>query len=349
MLISYLFYFLSLFICVFLAYCGDKYKSRKLLYLLILFVTSITGFRGNEVGIDTPNYIEIWDNILYGKTVYVEIGFQWFICLLQKITTNPVMLFFTCSLIIYSCFILRLWDFRNSASFPFMIAVLFMLVLMPSMNVMRQYCAVAIIFYSTKYLFTQRYIKYIGGIIFASLFHLSALIAISFLGLELLEWKKLSMQKRIFYSFLVVLFLLLGSLIYSFVLSEYGHYFENKEENLGILTLAKACFIVFSAFLSGLWRKKTLDENNKYIIKVSFSMYLLGVSIESLGYFFPYMSRIGIPFSIFSVLYWGILFRQTKNVVLNFIYFIALLLFVALPFLLSMVTNGFGTMPYSCY
>ncbi len=45
------------------------------------------------------------------------------------------------------------------------------------------------------------------------------------------------------------------------------------------------------------------------------------------------MSRIGLPFSIFAVLYWGILFRNTKkNMTLNFVYFIALFLFVGLPF-----------------
>ena len=75
-------------------------------------------------------------------------------------------------------------------------------------------------------------------------------------------------------------------MIYFFVMTEYGHYFEDKEEKLGILTLAKIFFIITSAFLSGIWRKEILSEDDKFIIKISFWMYLLGVLIESLGYFF---------------------------------------------------------------
>ena len=349
MLFSYSFYLSSLFVCVFFAYWGSKYDLKPLLYLLILFLACITGFRGYEVGIDTTNYIKIWDNMLVGTPVYIELGFQWLICYLQKITANPTILFFICSLITYSCFVLRLWDFKNIASFPLMIAILFMLVLMPSMNVMRQYCAIAIIFYSTRFLFWKKYTKYIVGIVLASLLHYSALIAISFWGFELLEWKNLPLLKRRVYLILIVVLLFFVQMIYFFVMTEYGHYFEDKEEKLGILTLAKIFFIITSAFLSGIWRKKILSGNDKFIIKISFWMYLLGVLIESLGYFFPYMRRIGLPFSIFAVLYWGILFRNTKNMTLNFVYFIALFLFVGLPFLLSMVDNGFGTMPYSFF
>ena len=349
MLFSYSFYLSSLFVCVFFAYWGSKYDLKPLLYLLILFLACITGFRGYEVGIDTTNYIKIWDNMLVGTPVYIELGFQWLICYLQKITANPTILFFICSLITYSCFVLRLWDFKNIASFPLMIAILFMLVLMPSMNVMRQYCAIAIIFYSTRFLFWKKYTKYIVGIVLASLLHYSALIAISFWGFELLEWKNLPLLKRRGYLIVTVELLFFVQRIYLFVRTEHGHYFEDKEEKLGILTLAKIFFIITSAFLSGIWRKKILSGNDKFIIKISFWMYLLGVLIESLGYFFPYMSRIGLPFSIFAVLYWGILFRNTKNMTLNFVYFIALFLFVGLPFLLSMVDNGFGTMPYSFF
>lgn len=286
MLFSYSFYLSSLFVCVFFAYWGSKYDLKPLLYLLILFLACITGFRGYEVGIDTTNYIKIWDNMLVGTPVYIELGFQWLICYLQKITANPTILFFICSLITYSCFVLRLWDFKNIASFPLMIAILFMLVLMPSMNVMRQYCAIAIIFYSTRFLFWKKYTKYIVGIVLASLLHYSALIAISFWGFELLEWKNLPLLKRRVYLILIVVLLFFVQMIYFFVMTEYGHYFEDKEEKLGILTLAKIFFIITSAFLSGIWRKKILSGNDKFIIKISFWMYLLGVLIESLGYFF---------------------------------------------------------------
>ncbi len=168
-----------------------------------------------------------------------------------------------------------------------MIAILFMLVLMPSMNVMRQYCAIAIIFYSTRFLFWKKYTKYIVGIVLASLLHYSALIAISFWGFELLEWKNLPLLKRRVYLILIVVLLFFVQMIYFFVMTEYGHYFEDKEEKTRNIDIGKNLFYYYFRFsFRNLEKKKILSGNDKFIIKISFWMYLLGVLIESFRLFF---------------------------------------------------------------
>ena len=69
--------------------------------------------------------------------------------------------------------------------------------------------------------------------------------------------------------------------------------------------------------------------------------------LQSLGYFFQYMGRVGLLFSIWGIVFWGVLFKLTKHKLLIIVYFLALLLFVAWPFISSMLGNSLGVMPYS--
>lgn len=313
----------------------------------------VAGLRNEEVGLDTPNYIEYWEAISSDDIVYVELGFQWLILILQKISLHPTLLFITCSFIIYYLIIIRLWDFRKIASFPMMIAVLYAFSLMPSMNIMRQYCAIAIIFYSTRFLFNRQYLKFLIGIIIATLLHTSALSAILLYFFEFLWRPNLSKSFKILFIFVLIVFSVIGLQLYNLLNAEYGQYFEDSEESLGALTLLKIMFILISFYCSKLWSKKIVISDAtieyRYLIKLIFNIYLFGVALESLTYFFPFMGRIGLPFSIFGIVYWGILLKLTNNIFLKECYFIAFLLLYGFPFIMSMVSNGYGTMPYLFY
>lgn len=346
MFLSLIFYVFLLLICTTLAYYADKYNSKKILYLIIFIFTFVTGFRGEDVGIDTVNYIDFWDEVLSGNILFIELGFQWLIEVLQKVTTNYVILFFTCSFIIYFFIIIRLWELKRIASFSILIATLYMLVLMPSMNTMRQYCAISILFYSTRYLFNKKYLRYFGGIIVATLLHTSSLLGIVFGGFDLLNWRQYSLPKKIFFVLLLLLLPFFFFKAYELAYTEYGNYFESGEANIGLLTLLKILFISSSYYFSKIWLKVS-SYDSKYIVKVAFSSYLIGTCLESLGYFFPYMDRIGLVFSIWGILYWGILFKFTNNISLKYLYFMFLLVLIGLPFLLSIINNGYGTVPYS--
>ena len=312
----------------------------------------VTGFRSEDVGIDTPNYIEYWDAMSSDGLIFIELGFQYLIILLQKISSHPTLLFLTCSFIIYYLIIKRLWDFRAIASFPMMIAVLYTFSLMASMNIMRQYCAIAIIFYSTRFLFERQYLKFFIGVILATLLHTSGLSAIALLGFELFWWNKLSRTKKFFFICALIFLPFIILQLYNLITSEYGQYFEDEKQSLGLLTLLKFVFILISFYCSKLWRKRVNIVSYgiggyNYVIKFIFLTCLLGVTLESLAYFFPFMGRIGLPFSIFGVIYIGILFKMTRKALLKYCYFIAFLILYGMPFLLSMLANGYGTMPYS--
>lgn len=352
MLFSYLFYILSLFICIFFAYYADKYNSKLMRNLLICFLVFITGFRGYEVGIDTNNYVEMWDSMIIGAPVYCEVGFQWLILFLQHFSLNPTILFVTCSIITFGLLVIRLWDFRKIASFTVMVAVLYMLVALPSMNVMRQFCAVSIVFFSTRYLFQRHYLKFFLGILIASFLHLSALLGILFVGFELLEWKRFSILKKTIFSILILVGLFISGLAYEFVNSEYGHYFDSENVQPGLLTIALFVFIIFAFAVSNLNGKKVGNELSEvkishFLILVSFISYVAAVLLQSLGYYFKYMDRIGILFSIWGIVFWGILFKLTKRISLTAFFFVAMLVLVGWPFITILIGNTLQVLPYS--
>lgn len=354
MIVSYILFISTLAICVLLAFLSEKYNSKTLSQIIILLFVFISGCRGPEVGLDTINYISIWDNLLTGQPVYVEPGFRWLIYSLQKISTNSSVLFVACSFIIYELIISRLWTFRTALSFPIAIAVLYMTSLMPSMNIMRQYCSVAIVFYVIKYLLNREYIKYILGIVIASLIHYSSALALLFLPIvDMCNWNNLKTRRKILWLLLVTIVPIFFGLAFSFIETKYGLYFENRENNVGALTMLKIIFIMASFIVSKLWTKQTtnfghkLTQSEMLLVKVSFIACLFGIAFESLSYFFPFMGRIALPFSMLGVVYWGIIFKCTQKISLRVLYFCALILLIMTPFALSMSGNEQGVIPYT--
>lgn len=341
------FYIAVYLICLCIAFVADKKKNRTLALLISLILVFLTGLRGSEVGIDTENYIGIWENIYYDEVLFVEPGFVLLNKFLQGITNNPVALFLVCSFIIYPLIIIRLWDFREIASFPVMISVFYMSHLMMSMNIIRQYCAVALIFYFTRYLSKGDYIKYIIGVLIAFTVHMSSLIGISMFAFEISKWKYLQKGQKIFLGIGIAISPVVLYYISQFAINEYGHYFNN-EQDLGFLTLGKLLFVCFTYAL--VLRLKHIDiqiDNQSLDVFVRNTIIILIVElcIVSLGYIFPFMDRIGLLFSLYEIIFWGILFKLSNTCNRPF-YLMAFILLVVYPFISDIFNNGQGTVPY---
>lgn len=344
-----LFYISLYLICLFLSILAVKTNNKYVIYIISAVLVFIAGCRGSQVGIDTENYIKIWNDVLYGRPTFIEPGFTFMIFVLQKITNNPVAMFITSSIIIYQLIILRLWDYRKLAYFPMMVTVLYMSHFMISMNILRQYCAVAIVFYFIKYLFRGKYLLYICGVLLASTFHLSSLIGFSLFALEIFRWNDLTKCHKMILGFGIIISPLVFVVALNFAINEFGNYFATVKSNFGFMTLAKLMFILIATFSSKLPNKSngflinTLSSN--YVIKSTISLTVIGFFLISIGYFFAFMDRIGLLFSFYEIIFWGFLFKLTiwRNRIL---YFVAFLILIVFPFLSTILNNGQGTVPY---
>lgn len=354
MLGTYILYICTLLACIILGYLANKYNSKIFVSCIVILLVFISGCRGINVGIDTFNYDKLWETSLSQEPLYIEIGYQWLMLFLQFFSSQSIVLFIICSALIYGLTIYRLWNYRVVACFPVSIAVLYMVNFMPSMNIMRQYCGAAIIFFSIKYLFEGKTVKFIVGVAIATLLHYSSVVALAFLFIrDVWQWSELNRYKKIIWILLLCLSPFTFEVVLNFVNSEYGQLLESQDNDPGLLTTLKILFIIISFYVSILWKKRrnnngeSLDEGNLLLIKISFSAYLLGTALESLGYFYPFVSRIGLCFYMLGAIYWGVLFKCTRSQFTKALYMCALLGLVVIPFVLSLINNGQGTMPYT--
>lgn len=158
-----------------------QYTVTKFSAFAIIFIPLwlIMGLRHN-VGSDYFNYLTISKIVSDGgirNLNYIEYGYL----LLNKITVllfrSPYSIFLIVALIIVGLYMLVI--FERSKSIPLSLLTYLMLgFYFNAMNSQRQFLSIAIVFFSMKYGYENQYIKTIVFIIFASLFHQSALLMI---------------------------------------------------------------------------------------------------------------------------------------------------------------------------
>lgn len=163
---------------------NKNYKFKKgFVFLSFILLVITSGFRELDLGNDTQVYCNFFDrvkniniSILSIKTSF-EIGFVLFTYLLSRIATTRI--FILCISTITLFFIIKsIYDNSNNI---YMSIFLFLGLrfFFESMNVLREFIAIALIMYGFKYVRKKCFFKYFMVVICAVLFHFSAIIAIA--------------------------------------------------------------------------------------------------------------------------------------------------------------------------
>ena len=185
-------YLFSIISTMLLAVLYNRSRNKKLcLGLIILMLVLISGLR-----VDSTLYSDEWNyrhafqgytNISFNAldlNILKEPGFTLLNYFIAQITDNSQVLIFLCACIINLSFVLFLYRYSNDFTFS-----LFLYVTggtyFSSMNVIRQYLAIAIILFGFKYLLTQDLKRFTPFVLIAFLFHKSAVIAFIFYFLTL--------------------------------------------------------------------------------------------------------------------------------------------------------------------
>lgn len=218
---------------------------------------------------------------------------------------------------------------------------------------MRQFIAIAIVFYATRYLYSRRYILFCVLTGFATIFHTSAVLGFVCLGIEFLNWKDLNKKQRRFLIVLSIGGLALSGYLISTINSlyyRYRHYFLVVNRNVGFRVLALIAILVVSAII---YRNKSrnpslseISHSDRYFLRTTRLYYLVACGLGSLGYFYDYMTRLGFFFYPFIFVYFGFLIKDesaTRRIIFKMmIYFV--IAYVLFQYLF--VVNGSGHHPY---
>ena len=221
-----------------------------------------------------------------------------------------------------------------------------------SMNVMRQFVAIAIVFCATKYLINRKYIHYLAGVLIAAMFHQTAYIGIALVLIELFDWKALSQKQKTLFPFIAFL----SPAGFYFIIQKmlkYEKYLRNANVDIGTMVFIKLLFLVATVIYLFVFKgegnyltkkSKMTNENKRNILLICIS-YFIGVCFALSSYIIYALNRVGWYFIIFESVYFGMLVKG-KNPLnkMVFIYFITFIM--GYSFIHSMTHNSQGTMPY---
>lgn len=187
---SFYFYLQAFGLTIVFALLQEKFykwkqrDSKVLSFFIVMIPTLVTGLR-YYVGTDYKTYVSHtrwYSNMTfysYLERDKFEVG-HYLLIQLNRIFDTPYLMFFVVALLTMNFFYEGLLYYRKKISLPLAI-MLYLLTFFPhSMNGIRQYLAVSIIFYGYRYIFQKNLGKYLVCVIVAMSFHLTAVIAIPF-------------------------------------------------------------------------------------------------------------------------------------------------------------------------
>ena len=335
----------SLFVC-FLATMAQKKDKFSYVFVIIVCISLFSGLRGATVGSDTDNYFVYFRRIIssYGSLLEIglhsyEIGFSSIVKITWMITHNYQCIMLVFSFLTNYLIIKRIWDYKELNSFTYMVFLYLMLCFPASLNIMRQYLAIAILFYFSRYLGKKRgTFIFLVAVILASMVHTSALIGIIFIVLYSMAYNNLSIK-----SIVISIFCLIIVIVFSSVLSSYLDKYSVEStlvtHSIGAGTLLRLPPLIFFVLL--LFRRKLYDrdevsyENTKYIT----FLYSVGVILSIFGSFYYQANRIGMYNLIFEIPFIGMICRNNRYRQLYTLYYFIFALFM---FISKTYLNGEG-------
>ncbi|AAV81401.1 EpsG family protein [Idiomarina loihiensis] len=200
-----------------------KDSKVALIGCVILALLFIYGFRF-EVGVDWFNYIRVYERDVANALTFTtpELGYKYLNVLSGALGSgiHGVVFVATLMLLVFS-FLAPMRLGINPFYFMALVAPYHLVV--AGMNLTSQSIAISIFIYAVTFLMQKRKVTYAFLILFAALFHFSAILLLSFL---FIDFRKSYLIPPLLFIFLPVV----GAAFFF-----YGHYFESEMENAGVI------------------------------------------------------------------------------------------------------------------
>lgn len=183
---------------------NPDFKNKKLvLIILFLIITVISSIRSYSVGVDTVQYYysfkyiisHSWSTVL---SLRYEIGFDYFCKIISLLSKNPQIIIIMSSVIIFPSICNFIYKYSKNVSLSVFLYIC-LNIYFSHLNLMRQALACSIILLSLNFVIERKPLKFILTIIFATLFHSSAIIFLCIYPLY-----KIKYNKKSFYIYLII-------------------------------------------------------------------------------------------------------------------------------------------------
>lgn len=335
-------------------FCLDKTargrrQNRILLFAIFAILFAVSALRF-DVGNDYSNYVLTAHEIYYNGYVVTEIGFNGLVWLIYHLFGFECyeVIFALFAFVTLAIFIKGMYEQSDVFYETFFLFMTFGLYFQ-TFNTMRYYFALAVAFYSMRYVIKRDWIRFIIWILVAAFFHKSVLIVIPVYFLVTFDWNKWILIGITLIS--AICFIFKGPLL-QLALYLYPSYKDTiyLEGGTSITSIVRGILIL--AFMVYVFYSCNVENQAKDEILIYSKLNFLSVIVYVFFSFLPVITRIGYYFSIFGILLIPKLLDQIKQeerakkwriivIVACVIYFVV--------FLLTADKDGVGLLPYKCW
>lgn len=333
--------------------------------LSIAVTVALAGLRDYSIGIDTKNYLRIyWQPAVSFSSIgeyfkyyfvrgYSEPLFALLVSVIAQLFGEYRVFLFAVHTIIIGCVYVGAFRMKAHANPVFTLLVFYLLYYSQSLNISRQYMAMAIIFAAAADIEKGKYLRYLFFVVIAALLHNTGIFGVMPMVIYRViytqrEQKNVSLARRFVICTLLVggvyLFVPMAQLLIRNGLLSRRYLFYMNEEGTSNYLLTLLFLLVEAVGLVLFW--KSFKKNNlhaDFYIFCSLAFFLLTVMASSL----QYGKRIASYFSILNIISLGMLVECQKKKRNREILGAVIILVVFIYWLYVFVyRNASQTMPY---
>lgn len=360
-ILSLLLYVIVGIVCVLVSRKADKNEKRAF-WIIVILLTLLAGFRHETVGIDTPAYVELTAKLRNGWLSRLnnidEKGFIFLSFIIVNITKGYTWLLLVYSFIINFFVIKRLFDERENISLPWAMYIFLCQYYLMTFNTIRQWIALAVIFYFSKYIGKglRGNIGFIISVAVATLFHKTALLAVALVVIYYVFKQSKKLTSSLAKIGVVLIAPVAAVVLLNYMQNHYGGIYASSGLNgdVSIITIVRLGVILFLMFFSffdepysfiNFEPEMSLEDkaHAKHLLHFNSAAMLLGVACTMMIFFYRYADRLALYFMVYEMLVWPYYIKNSR--MKGFVKILVILLFAYLR-IMSFRANGYGEMPY---
>lgn len=354
---SILFYTICGAFCILMAKHATI-KPKRSFWLIVITLSLVAGLRKYTVGVDTEAYFKVFEALKHGyKESYNNIQEQGFLTLayiVMQLTASPACVFLVIAFITNYFIMRRLFEERENISLPIAVFMYFSQYYFMTLNTIRQWIALAIVFYFSKYIGESKRgnIKFCIAVAVAVTMHYSAIVALACLVGYYLLVKSKKTSTVLTKLVIVVASPFVTLWLYNQLFDAYGvTYGTQTEGDLSWINVARILFLLAlfvlksSAAVNQQGKNIQIVHSDQKVSTERYQMllYIAGIAITLLTAIYSYADRAGQYFILFELLVLPRYAKEKWSKQLTIIFVIVIFSYFRFR---SFATNGYEELPY---
>lgn len=331
---------MEIYIILWVSFFFASFLKKDITFWLGLFfivLVSLYSFRGEDVGVDTSTYNDIYNEIKWdGYLVYIEPLWNILNIAVARLGGNFNLLLFFSGFFTVGMTFKAIKDESINPMFSTFIYYS-MYLYCGSFNIMRQYLALAFLLLAYCY-YKKNNMLFILFFSCAVGFHTSSIFFLLIIPFSRLEIKKSKILPLLVVSFILGTFFCskLLPLIFSFMYSGYG-----EKDLLRTDSLAVIFVLVMDVFFYIV----TLSTNNRLFTNKWFKLFILSILVLNITYPLELGTRLYLIFAISNIIVFPLIISESSIISKHFFKFIVVLYFTA-QFFRMILVNANEVYPY---